>query len=123
MIPRRTPLKRTKPFRPKRRTKRNVTGGLITFLDGREVCRDNAEGKRIYRQRVEAMAMRQHNRCCLCGLYMPEGDRTFEHERPRGMGGAFRDDRIEVDGVRTNGTAHSKCNFEKGSRRVKYLVQ
>jgi hypothetical protein len=36
------------------------------------------------------------------------------------MGGAHRDDRIEVDGKPYNGAACHACNTAKGSRRVNY---
>lgn len=124
MIPISKPIQRRKPFRPKRRKpKKYVVGGLIIYPDGREVCRENQEGRRIYKQRTMAMRERQGELCCLCGLWMHPDDTTFEHERSRGMGGAFRDDRSEVDGVRVNGAAHELCNGQKGSRRVEYVVQ
>jgi hypothetical protein len=47
---------------------------------------------------------------------------VFEHQRPKGMGGAFTDDRIEVDGNPINGAAHWICNSEKGSKRTPYLI-
>ena len=68
------------------------------------------------------MVMRQHGICALCpepfnrfvDLLMTE----FEHQRPKGMGCAFTDDRILMeDGVTwRNAAAHAKCNSVKGSR-------
>jgi hypothetical protein len=48
---------------------------------------------------------------------------TFDHEAGRGMGGAKRDDRIEVDGKRKNAAVHFGCNAAKGSRKVHYVAQ
>jgi hypothetical protein len=60
--------------------------------------------------------MRQQGLCILCGRGMDEEDATFEHERSRGGGGAFRDDRIVDDqGHMMNGAAHGRCNSDKGS--------
>jgi hypothetical protein len=80
----------------------------------REVCQDNAAGYREYKRRVEVMVRRQNFKCCLCPDPLRFADATFEHQRRRGMGAAFRDDRIEKDGKPYNGAAHWVCNSEKG---------
>lgn len=67
------------------------------------------------------MAKRQGGLCGLCGLPMTEP--TFDHEFGRGMGGARRDDRIEINGMWINAAVHWKCNGEKGSRAVPYVIQ
>jgi len=108
--------------KPKDR-KREPAPAVQTYEDGREVCADTAAGKAEYKRRTKLMWQRQNGRCCLCGLPMEQKDATFEHAQGRGMGGAKRDDRIEVDGKRMNGAAHIRCNNEKGSRRVAYLYQ
>ena len=104
--------------------------GVKVYPDGREVCDlYSVAGKREYARRIQAMVTRQRGICCLHG-YAPDcpgrfgGDRqTFEHENGRGMGGAHRDDRIELpDGTWINGASHYACNVWKGSRRIPYNV-
>jgi hypothetical protein len=90
---------------------------------GREVCLKNAAGRREYKRRLQCMWERQEGLCCLCGLPLRLDESTFEHQRPKGMGGAFADDRIEIQGKPVNGAAHWLCNGAKGSRRVEYLIQ
>jgi hypothetical protein len=87
-----------------------LNGALRVYPSGREVCTDTPQGYRLYRQRVEIMLIRQNHRCCLCGNPLALRNATFEHmARRRGMGSAFRDDRIE-----RNGAAHWICNARKG---------
>lgn len=95
--------------------------GVRIFPDGREVCLENAEGKRLYRRRTLAMRDRQLEICRLCGLWMHEDETTFDHGIPRGMGGGFTDDRIDIvdeEGNFINTAAHMKCNGAKGSKRL-----
>jgi len=92
-----------------------LDGAVRVYPDGREVCQDNPQGRKEYQRRIEVMCIRQNWVCCLCpdklrSIY----DATFEHQRRRGMGAAFRDDRIEKDGKDWNGAAHWICNVEKG---------
>jgi hypothetical protein len=82
--------------------------------DGREVCVDSKAGWLEYKRRVKVMLQRQNHRCCLCGRPLALGNATFEHQRRRGMGAAWRDDRIVKDGEDWNGAAHWTCNGEKG---------
>lgn len=90
-------------------------GAAIEFPDGRQICQPNAAGWREYARRVEEMVRRQEFRCCLCNRRLTIKDATFEHQRRRGMGAAFRDDRIEDQaGNWVNGAAHWVCNIEKG---------
>jgi hypothetical protein len=122
MIQRSKPIRRT--VMKNRSIRRNPLGlpyGITK--DGREICRKTPLGRALYRQRTLAMAFRQKWRCALCGKPMSEDDVTFDHQDGRGMGGSRRDDRIEIDGKRFNAAAHEKCNGEKGSRRVPYLLQ
>lgn len=91
-----------------------LDGAVRVYPDGREVCQDNAAGWREYRRRVKVMWLRQGGRCCDCGKPLSLGNATFEHQRRRGMGAAWRDDRIEKDGQPWNGAAHWVCNVEKG---------
>lgn len=90
---------------------------------GREVCAKTPKGRREYKRRVEAMWERQECRCALCGKYLRLDEATFDHQDGRGMGGARRDDRIEVNGVPLNAAVHGLCNAQKGSRCVSYLIK
>jgi hypothetical protein len=82
----------------------------------REVCQDSAAGHKEYNRRLDIMLTRQHWQCCLCtDRIRTRSDATFEHQRRRGMGAAFRDDRIYNErGEWMNGAAHWVCNGEKG---------
>lgn len=92
-----------------------ILGGAVRrYPDGREVCQENSAGYREYTARIKKMLERQNHKCCLCGKRVSRHDATFEHQRRRGMGSAFRDDRIEKDGLPWNGAAHWICNTEKG---------
>lgn len=96
-------------------------GSIVVYPGLREVCLRNSAGKDEYHRRTMAMCERQDGRCALCGGFMGN-DVTFDHERSRGMGGGFRDDRIEVDGRWQNAAVHFRCNSLKGSRRMPYMV-
>ena len=70
-------------------------GAVRKYLGGREVCEDSLAGRRDYIRRLESMLCRQNWRCCLCCQPIrSRDDATFEHQRRRGMGSAWRDDRI-----------------------------
>jgi len=86
----------------------------LKHRDGREVCVDSKAGWLEYKRRVKVMLQRPGGRCCPCGKSLALGSATFEHQRRRGMGAAWRDDRIEKDGADWNGAAHWICNSEKG---------
>jgi hypothetical protein len=91
-----------------------LNGAVRVYPDGREVCQDTPAGYREYKRRVSMMVERQSRRCCLCNRRLSLVQATFEHQRRRGMHAAFRDDRIEKDGLPWNGAAHWVCNSEKG---------
>lgn len=91
-----------------------LDGAVLVYPDGREVCVNSKAGWVEYKRRVKVMLQRQGGRCCLCGKALALGNATFEHQRRRGMGSAWRDDRIEKDGQPWNGCAHWTCNSEKG---------
>ena len=128
----RTPLKRKSPLdrtalkrgeryqKPKVRV--DVAGhGVIYKADGREVCDKSSAGKKEYNRRKELMWRRQHGMCGLkissrCPVFIPLEQATFEHQDGRGMGGAKRDDRTEIDGKPYNMVACIHCNFLKGSK-------
>lgn len=81
----------------------------------RDVCQDNAAGRRLYKNRVTEMVQRQNYRCSLCNKRLSPAEATFEHQRRRGMGGAFRDDRIiDGEGNWMNSAAHWVCNSKRG---------
>jgi hypothetical protein len=115
MISRRRPIPRTRDYPAESLRYETVMDGAVrVYFDGREVCQDNAAGWREYKRRVSVMVQRQGRRCCLCNRPLALGNATFEHQRRRGMGAAWRDDRIERDGQDWNGAAHWVCNSEKG---------
>ncbi|MCU1338815.1 MAG: hypothetical protein JWO19_4396 [Bryobacterales bacterium] len=93
-----------------------LDGAVRRYPDGREVCQDSPAGWREYKRRLEIMLSRQGHMCCLCDKRIRSlVDATFEHQRRRGMGAAFRDDRIyNPRGEWMNGAAHWVCNGEKG---------
>lgn len=66
---------------------------------------------------------RQGGLCAICGHLLRIEQATFDHSRPRGMGAAFRDDRLEVDGKPINAAVHGFCNSQRGSKRTPYLIQ
>jgi len=92
-----------------------IQGGAVRrYPDGREVCQDSAAGWKEYKRRVGVMVRRQNYRCCLCKERLALAEATFEHQRRRGMGAAWRDDRITKDGQDWNGAAHWVCNSKRG---------
>jgi hypothetical protein len=91
-----------------------LDGAVRVYPDGREVCQDSTAGWREYKRRVSTMVERQKHRCSLCNRRLAVSEATFEHQRRRGMGAAWRDDRITKDGQDWNGAAHWVCNSEKG---------
>jgi hypothetical protein len=86
-----------------------LDGAVRRYPDGREVCTESKAGRIEYARRVKVMLQAQGHRCCLCNRALALGNATFEHHRRRGMGSAFRDDRIE-----NGGAAHWTCNVERG---------
>lgn len=97
-------------------------GAFWKYPSGREVCKDEKPaGRNEYRGRTLAMVQRQGWICALCGATMGF-DASFDHEHGRGMGGAKRDDRIEIEGQWQNAAVHIRCNTEKGSRYVPYVI-
>ena len=104
-------------------SKKTPPVSLPEGVGGREICAKTPLGRREYKRRVEQMWDRQGCRCALCGKYLRLDDATFDHERPRGMGSAFTDDRIEVNGIPQNAAVHGLCNSARGSRRTPYLIQ
>lgn len=91
-----------------------LDGAVLVYPDGREVCVNSKAGWIEYKRRVKVMLQRQGGRCCLCNRPLALGNATFEHQRRRGMGAAWRDDRIIRDGEEWNGAAHWVCNGLKG---------
>jgi hypothetical protein len=96
-----------------------LDGTVRVYPDCRQVCQDSRAGWREYDRRVEVMLQRQGFKCCLCPKTLRLSEATFEHTDPRGMGAAFRDDRIEDEnGQPMNGAACWDCNGKKGSQRL-----
>ena len=95
-----------------------LNGAVRVYPDGREVCQDTPAGWREYKRRVGVMVERQRHRCSLCRGRLSLGNATFEHQRRRGMGAAWRDDRITKDGQEWNGAAHWVCNFFCRARSI-----
>lgn len=91
-----------------------LNGAVRVYPDGREVCQNSKAGWMEYHRRVKTMWQRQGRRCCDCGKPLALQNATFEHQRRRGMGAAWRDDRILKDGQEWNGAAHWVCNGERG---------
>lgn len=89
------------------------------YKNGRQVCCDTVKGQAIYKQRTAAMQLRQHN-VCSRGNHLIVNP-TFDHStRGRGMGAAFRDDRIEDEnGEPINSCSCFYCNGKAGSVRLK----
>jgi hypothetical protein len=119
---RRRPIPRS-PYRwepvakgPSMRYELILDGAVRKYKDGREVCQDSPAGWREYGRRLEIMLSRQAWMCCDCDERIrSRADATFEHQRRRGMGAAFRDDRVyNSRGEQMNGAAHWTCNSEKG---------
>lgn len=97
-----------------------LDGAVRKYPNGREVCQDTFAGRREYLRRLGLMLARQRNRCCLCpDRIYSVADATFEHQRRRGMGAGFRDDRVQDEnGKEINGAAHWICKFKE---RLKFL--
>ena len=93
-----------------------MDGAVRVYPDGREVCDTKTRaGNEEYRRRVKLMWERQQRHCSLCGRPMALGNATFEHQRRRGMGAAWRQDAIEdKDGNPINSAAHWVCNGVRG---------
>ena len=91
-----------------------LDGAVRVCSDGREVCQNSKDGWLEYKRRVKLMWERQNRRCCDCGRPMALLNATFEHQRRRGMGAAWRDDRITKDNEDFNGAAHWICNGVRG---------
>jgi 5-methylcytosine-specific restriction endonuclease McrA len=54
--------------------------------------------------------------CGICGKQIEDyRDVVPDHKEPKGMGGARADDGLEGSNLQP---AHSKCNLEKGSKRI-----
>jgi hypothetical protein len=114
---RRRPIPRTK-LKPEfsQHYETILDGAVLRYhADGREVCVDSPAGWREYSRRINVMLERQRWICCDCGKRIrSRQDATFEHQRRRGLGAAFRDDRIRKNGKVWNGAAHWICNYQRG---------
>ena len=88
------------------------------FPDGREVLNlKTKRGREEYKARVEIMWRRQSGWCSLANHRIARVAATFEHTRPKGAGGAWRDDRVfDEHGEPMNSAACWLHNSEKGSK-------
>lgn len=95
-----------------------LSGSVREYPDGRQVCCDTISGKAEYKRRTEEMRLRQHN-ICSRGPHLIVNP-TFDHStRGRGMGGAYRDDRIVDDaGNPLNSCSCWTCNGQAGSVKL-----
>lgn len=119
MLKRYSRIKRKRPKLNRPSLKFEIVDRAVRrYPDGREVCLDTPAGRAEYYRRTAIMAQRQNWRCGACPVKMDLATVTFDHVIPRGMGGASRDDRIEVDGEWKNRAVHSWCNAKRGSRRL-----
>lgn len=76
----------------------------------RELCSPAVLRKR----KVRLVESRINPECWLCGeVFTDYNDIELEHKKPKGMNGARRDDHWDNLAL-----AHSRCNSEKGSRRI-----
>lgn len=92
-----------------------------TFPDQREVCENNAAGKREYEQRKMEMWSRQLEMCAICGRWIPSNLAFFDHQDGRGHGGGHRDDRIMRGSSWFNAALCYGCNGQKGSKRYEWV--
>jgi hypothetical protein len=99
-----------------------LEGAVRVYPDGRQVCQDNAAGRREYAKRIEIMVQRQNFRCgcsLTCKERLTMSNATFGHCDLRGAGGSTRDDRIEDEnGEWMNAAETWDCNGKKGSKRI-----
>jgi hypothetical protein len=120
------------PAFPKPGQIKRVKSAVRVFADGREVCDLTIKsGREEYRSRVKKMLSWQNG---TCGLQINEQckarrgrlsfeEAQFDHEVPRGMGGAKRDDRIEIGGKRVSRAVCPWCNCLRGSRPVSDFIE
>jgi hypothetical protein len=104
------------PKGPSLRFELILDGAVRKYPDGREVCQDSPAGYREYNRRLDIMLTRQHWMCAHCDKKIhTRSDATFDHQRRRGMGAAFRDDRVYSERAEVlNSAAHWNCNVERG---------
>lgn len=113
---RRKPISHTRVYPEQSLRYEVILGGAVrVYPDGREVCQDNAAGRRLYASRVQEMVQRQNFRCGLCNRRLTLSGATFDHNPRRKMGSAFRDDRIvDAKGEWLSSAAHWLCNSQRG---------
>lgn len=105
------------PDRPKKYSKwetvrsgvRRIRDEHARHPDGFRYRLSKGEMNKVTAQKVRE----QHGLCSICdGPLTDMNDVVPDHKEPRGLGGAWRDDRAE-----NIGAAHSLCNNRKGSQR------
>ena len=121
--PRRSTLRRGEPAKAKKRVAAipaRVGAGLAVRItrDGREICQNNAAGRREYQRRREDRWYIDKGICCLCGTFVDPHQATTEHPDGRGMAGSKRNDRVSAIRV-----AHYRGNMAKGGMSLERYLQ
>ena len=62
-------------------------------------------------RQIDILCSKQHNLCCWCGEFMPEGSRSIEHIIPLSFGPA----RGGTNAIENKAAAHCLCNSHRGS--------
>src|ERR1700744_2818304 len=106
------------PAKPKIRKKKTPKAYFKEYSDGRLVIDLDMPQGREMRAKIIAQAWeRDHHLCGICQRYVCLLEAVWDHIKPRGMGGGFRDDRLEnIQAV------HPVWNGLKGSQRDFTLV-
>lgn len=94
----------------------------IEYFPDREVCNmKTAEGKRMYKDRLYEMEVRQGFTCAIC-TRIAGGRMEFDHQDGRGANGGHRDDAItDFKGGWINAALCHDCNTKKGSKRYAWI--
>lgn len=101
---------------PKPKDQKHEPVHTRTYDDGRIVHNLlTAEGRRRYYATLEDAYQKQKHLCPICHRFIAREDLSPDHYKPRGMGGATRDDRPE-----NIVAVHAWCNSKKGSQRDYY---
>lgn len=105
------------PLAPKSKSKwetvrpgvRRIRDEHADHPDGYRYKLSPAEMKKVLNTKIRE----QSGLCSICGEELTDYNEVEpDHKKPKGLGGARRDDRAE-----NIGAAHSHCNIQKGSKR------
>lgn len=103
-------------IRPRRSAK--TKDAVRIYPDGREVCQNNAAGRREYAKRRLERWRIDKGVCCLCDQMVWPSACTIEHPNGRGMAGSKRDDRVSEIRV-----AHYRGNMAKGGMSLERYLE